>query len=63
MRIKSEHDSRAGHGRCHVNAPDVFDLEDERTVRLLHDPVAAYLAELAESGVQGCADAELSQRP
>jgi ferredoxin len=59
MRIAADRERCEGHGLCADTAPEVYDLDDEAVVVLLHDPVPAELERKAEGGARVCPVAAL----
>ncbi|CCH88415.1 Ferredoxin-1 [Modestobacter italicus] len=59
MRIVADTVRCEGHGLCADTAPEVYDLDDEALVVLLHDPVPAELERKAEAGARVCPVAAL----
>jgi ferredoxin len=59
MRIVADRARCEGHGLCADTAPEVYDLDDEAVVVLLHDPVPAGLERKAEGGARVCPVAAL----
>lgn len=49
-----------GHGLCQQAAPEVYELDDEGLVRLLHDEIAPSMEAKAEAGARVCPVAALS---
>jgi ferredoxin len=59
MRIAADRDRCEGHGLCADTAPEVYDLDDEAVVVVLHDPVPPELERRAEGGARVCPVAAL----
>lgn len=51
-----------GHGLCAQVAPDVYELDEEGYVRLLHDPVPESSAAAAAAGARVCPVTALTVR-
>ena len=49
-----------GHALCQLAAPDVYDLDDDGLVHLLHEQVPEALEARAEAGARVCPVAALS---
>jgi ferredoxin len=54
MRVIVERSRCQGHALCAMNAPDLFDLDDEGHSRVLADPVPAGLDGAARAAEAGC---------
>ncbi len=54
MRIEAEIGRCEGHGMCAHVAPEVYALDDEGEVVLLHPDVPPELAAKAEAGARAC---------
>lgn len=48
-----------GHGLCELTAPEVYRLDDEGELHLLHEEVEGALAERAAAGARVCPVAAL----
>ena len=59
MRIVADRERCEGHGLCADTAPEIYELDDEAIVVLLHDPVPAELERKAEGGARVCPVAAL----
>ena len=59
MRIAADRDRCEGHGLCAGTAPEVYDLDEDAVVVVLHDPVPANLERRAEAGARACPVAAL----
>jgi ferredoxin len=59
MQIHAERDRCEGHGMCVATAPEVYDLDDDAIVLVLHEPVPPDLEDQAEAGAQACPVAAL----
>jgi ferredoxin len=63
MKIAADRDRCEGHGLCADTAPDVYDLDDDAVVVLLHEVVPAQLERKAEAGARVCPVAALRVEP
>jgi ferredoxin len=59
VRIAADRDRCEGHGLCVDTAPEVYDLDDDAVVVLLHQLVPAELERKAEAGARVCPVAAL----
>jgi ferredoxin len=59
MQIQADRDRCEGHGMCVATAPEVYDLDDDAIVVVLHEPVPPDLEDKAEAGAQACPVAAL----
>lgn len=59
MKIVAERTRCEGHGLCADVAPEVFDLDDDAVVLVLHEPVPPDLERKAEAGARVCPVAAL----
>ena len=59
MKIVADRDRCEGHGLCADTAPEVYDLDDDAVVVLLHEVVPAGLERKAEAGSRVCPVAAL----
>ena len=59
MRGQAERDKCEGHGLCADGSPEVFELDDDAVVVVLHDEVPAGLEGKAEAGARVCPVAAL----
>jgi ferredoxin len=59
MRIAADRDRCEGHGLCADTAPEVYGLDDDAVVVLLHDIVPPELERKAEGGARVCPVAAL----
>ena len=59
MRIVADRERCEGHGLCADTAPEVYDLDDDAVVVLLHDVVPPELERKAEGGARVCPVAAL----
>ena len=59
MKIIADRERCEGHGLCADTAPDVYDLDDEAIVVLLHEDVPPQLERKAEAGARVCPVAAL----
>ena len=59
MRISADLARCEGHGLCEDVAPEVFELDDEAMVTILHDEVPQELERRAEAGARVCPVAAL----
>ena len=51
MRIAADRDRCEGHGLCVDTAPEIYDLDDDAVVVLLHEVVPPELERKAEAGL------------
>ena len=59
MKIIADRERCEGHGLCADTAPDVYDLDDDAVVVLLHEDVPPALERKAEAGGRVCPVAAL----
>jgi ferredoxin len=59
MRITADRERCEGHGLCADVAPEVYELDDEAIVVLLHETVPPELERKAEGGARVCPVAAL----
>jgi len=59
MHIVVEHDRCEGHGLCEMNAPEVYELDEDSVVHVLHTELPPELEAAAESGARMCPVAAL----
>ena len=59
MQVIADLDKCEGHGLCADVAPEVFDLDDDAVVVVLHDQVPPSLERKAEAGARVCPVAAL----
>ena len=59
MKIVAEVDRCEGHGLCEEVAPDMYELDDDAVVVVLHPDVPEALAKSAEAGARVCPVAAL----
>jgi ferredoxin len=59
MRIAADRDRCEGHGLCADVAPEVYELDDDAIVVLLHETVPGELERKAEAGARVCPVAAL----
>jgi ferredoxin len=59
VKIVADRERCEGHGLCADTAPDVYDLDDEAVVVLLHEDVPPALERKAEAGARVCPVAAL----
>jgi ferredoxin len=59
MKIVADRERCEGHGLCAAVAPEVFDLDDDAVVTLVHETVPAELERTAEAGASACPVAAL----
>ena len=59
MRIAADRDRCEGHGLCADVAPEVYELDDDAIVVLLHEIVPPELERKAEGGARVCPVAAL----
>jgi len=60
MRIVVDRDRCTGLGMCEAEAPDLFEVQDDGTLKLLNDRPGAPDRESAESAVLACPTEALS---
>lgn len=60
MQIAADRDRCEGHGLCADVAPDVYDLDEDAVVVVLHETVPAELERRAEAGARACPVAALT---
>jgi ferredoxin len=63
MRIAADRDRCEGHGLCEEVAPELYELDDDAVVVLLHEEVPAALERKAEAGARVCPVAALRVTP
>ena len=59
MRIDADRDRCEGHGLCADVAPEVYELDDDAVVVVLHEQVPPELQRKAEAGARVCPVAAL----
>jgi ferredoxin len=59
MRIVADRDRCEGHGLCADTAPEVYGLDDDAIVALVHETVPPELERKAEAGARVCPVAAL----
>jgi ferredoxin len=59
VKILADRERCEGHGLCADTAPEVYDLDDEAIVVLLHEDVPPELERKAEAGARVCPVAAL----
>lgn len=59
MKIIADRERCEGHGLCADTAPEVYELDDDAIVVLLHEDVPPALARKAEAGARVCPVAAL----
>jgi ferredoxin len=59
MRITADRERCEGHGLCADVAPDVYELDDDAIVVLVHETVPPALERRAEAGARVCPVAAL----
>jgi ferredoxin len=59
MKIDADRDRCEGHGLCADVAPEVYDLDDDAMVVVLHEEVPPALERRAEAGARVCPVAAL----
>jgi ferredoxin len=59
VRVHADVDKCEGHGLCADVAPEVFDLDDDAVVVVLHEQVPPALERKAEAGARVCPVAAL----
>ena len=59
MRVDADRDRCEGHGLCADVAPEVFELDDDAVVVVLHEQVPPALQRKAEAGARVCPVAAL----
>jgi ferredoxin len=59
VKIIADRERCEGHGLCADTAPDVYDLDDDAVVVLLHEDVPPALERKAEAGARVCPVAAL----
>ena len=59
MKITADRERCEGHGLCADTAPEVYNLDDDAIVVLLHDTVPVKLERKAEAGARVCPVAAL----
>jgi ferredoxin len=59
MKIIADRERCEGHGLCADTAPEVYDLDDDAIVVLLHESVPQELERKAEAGARVCPVAAL----
>ncbi|MEU0508019.1 MULTISPECIES: ferredoxin [Amycolatopsis] len=59
MRIGADTSRCEGHGLCEEVAPEVFELDDDAVVVVLHEEVPPTLERQAEAGAHACPVAAL----
>jgi len=60
MRIVVDRDRCTGLGMCEAEAPDLFEVQDDGTLKVLNDRPGAVDREAAEAAVLGCPTEALS---
>ncbi len=63
MQIVADRDRCEGHGLCADTAPDVYDLDDDAVVVVLHPQVPPEFERKAEAGARVCPVAALRVTP
>lgn len=63
MRIRADLDACQGFGNCAMNAPEVFDLDDEDMVVILLPEVSQDARPHVEDAVRSCPVAALTIEP
>jgi ferredoxin len=59
VKVVADRERCEGHGLCADTAPEVYELDDDAVVVLLHDVVPRELERKAEAGAQVCPVAAL----
>jgi ferredoxin len=59
VKIAADRDRCEGHGLCADTAPEVYELDDDAVVVLIHEVVPAQLERRAEAGARVCPVAAL----
>ena len=59
MRVDADRERCEGHGLCADVAPEVFELDDDAVVVVLHEQVPPALERKAEAGARVCPVAAL----
>jgi ferredoxin len=59
VKIIADRERCEGHGLCADTAPDVYDLDDDAVVVVLHEAVPPALERKAEAGARVCPVAAL----
>lgn len=59
MKIVADRERCEGHGLCADTAPEVYELDDDAIVVLVHETVPAALERKAEAGARVCPVAAL----
>ena len=59
MRVDADRERCEGHGLCADVAPEVFELDDDAVVVVLHEQVPPALQRKAEAGARVCPVAAL----
>jgi ferredoxin len=59
VKIIADRERCEGHGLCADTAPDVYDLDDDAVVVVLHEDVPPALERKAEAGARVCPVAAL----
>jgi ferredoxin len=59
VKIVADRERCEGHGLCADTAPDVYDLDEDAVVVLLHEDVPPALERKAEAGARVCPVAAL----
>ena len=54
MKVVVDRERCAGHGMCEVTAPEVYQVDDEGQVEILHDPLPPELELPAKDGASVC---------
>lgn len=63
MRVMVDASRCQGHALCAMNAPEVFDLDDEGHARVLADPVPDGMSAAARAAEGGCPEQAITVEP
>ncbi|MFC5747939.1 ferredoxin [Actinomadura rugatobispora] len=63
MRVTVDRTRCQGHALCVMNAPDLFDLDDEGRAGVLADPVPRDLGTAAREATGGCPEQAIAIEP
>jgi ferredoxin len=63
MQVHADRERCEGHGLCEEVAPEVYELDDDAVVVVLHDEVPSTLERKAEAGARVCPVAALRVTP
>lgn len=63
MKVEVNRDKCEGHGLCEQVAPDVYHLDEEGELVVLHEELSPELESDARSGARSCPVAALLVRP